>query len=209
MEGASVAKVVGANARALRVAAKVTAERFAAAAGSVGLPWTTGRVGDFEHGRIPADLSTIYAAAVALGDVIGRPVTLPELLVTDEPVTINDTLTIAPTALLGEIVPVAGQLSGKGELSGVVAPAVPGPFRGKGELSGRRAPVLETDYRMCRNIKVDRETGVAAMAALWGHPFSAERDHRAGPDANQQRRGIVARQLKAELKEALGIDGDD
>ena len=56
----------------------------------------------------PADLATIYAAAVALGGVIGRPVTLAELLATGEPVDINDTLTIRAAALLGEIVPVRG-----------------------------------------------------------------------------------------------------
>jgi hypothetical protein len=186
----SIAEVVGANARALRLGAEIKAERFAYEATSVGLPWTTGRVGDFEHGRIPPDLGTIYAAAVALGRLIGRPVTLAELLATGEPVAVNDALTIGATALLGEIVPVRGRLGGKGTLS---ATAV---------------PVLETDYRMCRNIGVDRQTGVAAMVALWGRPFSAERDRRAGPDANAQRRGIVARALKAELKKAIA-DGDD
>jgi transcriptional regulator with XRE-family HTH domain len=190
MATTSVAKVVGLNAQALRRGARVTAERFAAAAGSVGLPWTTGRVGDFEHGRIPPDLGTIYAAAVALGRLIGRPVTLPELLATGEPVAVNDALTIGPAALLGDVVPVRARLGGKGTLSATAN------------------PVLETDYRMCRNIGVDRETGVAAMVRLWGRPFSAERDRRAGPDANAQRRGIVARKLKAELKKAIA-NGDD
>jgi transcriptional regulator with XRE-family HTH domain len=203
----NIAEVVGANARALRRDAEITAERFAYEATSVGLPWTTGRVGDFEHGRIPPDLSTIYAAAVALGRLISRPVTLAELLATDSPVDVNDTLTIGATALLGEIVPVRGRLGGKGTLSATAVP-VRARLGGKGSLSATADPVLETDYRMCRNIGVDRKTGVAAMLRLWGRPFSAERDHRAGPDANAQRRGIVARALKAELKKAIA-DGDD
>ena len=203
----SIAKVVGANARALRLGAEIKAERFAYEATSVGLPWTTGRVGDFEHGRIPPDLGTIYAAAVALGRLIGRPVTLAELLATGEPVAVNDALTIGATALLGEIVPVRGRLGGKGTLSATAVP-VRGRLGGKGTLSATAVPVLETDYRMCRNIGVDRGTGVAAMVALWGRPFSAERDRRAGPDANAQRRGIVARALKAELKKAIA-DGND
>jgi hypothetical protein len=41
------------------------------------------------------------------------------------------------------------------------------------------------------------------MAKRWKRTFVAERDRRAGPDANAQRRGQVSRQLKAELKEAL------
>lgn len=181
----SVAKVIGENTRTLRIEAKVTAERFAAAASSVGLPWTTGRVGDFEHGRMTADLATIYAASVALGRIIGRPVTLAELLATDSPVDINDTLTIGPGALLGQVVP-AGP-SGHGGLSATAVPLL----------------VLESDHRLCRDLGVDRDTGVKAMVSLWGHTFSAERDRRAGEGANPQKRGIVARRLKAELRAEL------
>ena len=35
-----------------------------------------------------------------------------------------------------------------------------------------------------------------------------ERDRRAGPDANQQKRGRVSRELRAELEEALGNGND-
>jgi hypothetical protein len=66
----------------------------------------------------------------------------------------------------------------------------------------------ESDARMCKNIGVDRFLGAAAMAALWGQTFSAERDHRAGPDANAQRRGQISRQLKAELQQVIG-DGNN
>ena len=38
--------------------------------------------------------------------------------------------------------------------------------------------------------------------------FSNERDRRAGPDANRQKRGQVTRQLKAELQKAI-TDGND
>jgi transcriptional regulator with XRE-family HTH domain len=184
----SLAKVIGTNARALRLNANVTAERFAAAAASMGLPWSTGRVGDFEHGRIAApDLPTIYAAAAALGEVIGRPVTLPELLATTSPVVVNDSLTIKPAALFGEVVPIRR-----------------GPFRGKGTLASSAAPVLETDHRACRSVGVDSTKGIAAMVRRWGHPLSAERDLRApAPEANAQRRGIVTRQLLKELREEL------
>jgi hypothetical protein len=41
------------------------------------------------------------------------------------------------------------------------------------------------------------------MAELWGRTFVAERDRRAGPDVNAQRRGRISRQLKAELQKAL------
>jgi hypothetical protein len=46
------------------------------------------------------------------------------------------------------------------------------------------------------------------MQALWGRSFTDERDHRAGPDANPEKRGRVSRDLKSELHEAVN-DGDD
>jgi hypothetical protein len=46
------------------------------------------------------------------------------------------------------------------------------------------------------------------MAALWRRTFTAERDNRAGPDANAQRRGQISRQLKADLQEVIN-DGND
>jgi hypothetical protein len=43
---------------------------------------------------------------------------------------------------------------------------------------------------------------------LWHSTFSDERDQRAGPDANQQKRGRISRELRAELEKALS-DGND
>jgi hypothetical protein len=44
------------------------------------------------------------------------------------------------------------------------------------------------------------------MADTWGHTLSVERDARA-PGANAQKRGQVTRQLRDELRKALG-NGD-
>jgi hypothetical protein len=66
----------------------------------------------------------------------------------------------------------------------------------------------KSDERMCKNIGVDAFLGAAAMTALWRRTFTAERDNRAGPDANAQRRGQISRQLKADLQEVIN-DGND
>lgn len=71
-----------------------------------------------------------------------------------------------------------------------------------------RRDFSESDARMCKNIGVDQFLGAAAMAALWRRTFTAERNHRAGPDANAQRRGQISRQLKAELQEVIN-DGNN
>lgn len=43
------------------------------------------------------------------------------------------------------------------------------------------------------------------MAKLWGRTFNAERDDRAGPDPNAQRRGQISRKLKAELADCKSV----
>ena len=49
---------------------------------------------------------------------------------------------------------------------------------------------------------------VEAMADAWGCSLSAKRDQLAGPDVSAQRRGIITRQLREELRKTLD-DGND
>src|SRR5271169_877225 len=95
----SVAEVIGAGARALRLDAGVTLEQMARTAQRYGLPWTSGRVGDFESGRTAPSLPTLVAATAALGDVIGRPVSLAELVTGKGQVHINHNLSLDTSAL--------------------------------------------------------------------------------------------------------------
>jgi hypothetical protein len=58
-------------------------------------------------------------------------------------------------------------------------------------------------------LEVSRDRLAATSFRLWdGRTFAEERHHRAGSDANAQKRGRVTRELRAELEEALA-DGDD
>jgi transcriptional regulator with XRE-family HTH domain len=195
----SVAEVVGSRTRALRLDAGVTLDQFARAVKNYGLPWSTGRVGDFEGGRAAATLSTLFVVAAALGDVIGRPVPLIELFSGKGSVDVTDELRVDLSAvrasLSGEVVSV------KPKKSSAVSPF----GRVQDMLAASRVLLTfrESDERMCKNIGVSRETGATAMDELWGRPFSAERDHRAGPGANAQHRGQISRKLKPELMEEL------
>ena len=195
-----IAKVIGANARKLRLDAGVTLDQFALAARFCGLPWSTGRCGDFEAGRVLPNLETIYAAALALSQAIGRDVSLAELLASDQPVQINDKLSVDPSALADAMSgqPVTGETENHRRLGGVV-----GKFTRKMAVPVMLDAFREADVRMCRTIGVTRERGAAAMYELWGRPFSDERDHRGQPGANAQHRGQISRQLKAQLVEEL------
>jgi transcriptional regulator with XRE-family HTH domain len=217
----SVAAVVGAGAREIRLDAGVTLEEMARAAQFYGLPWTSGRVGDFESGRTAPSLPTLVAAAAALGEAIGRPVPLAELVTGRGQVQINDKLSLDRSALraalsgdsfahrilLGPTTALAAQ-----EMLNKSTSTTRWPKRLRAITPDLRLGVWrdfrESDGRMCKNIGVDQVLGAAAMAALWGRTFTAERDHRAGPDAKAQRRGQISRQLKAELQEVIN-DGNN
>jgi transcriptional regulator with XRE-family HTH domain len=202
----NLTEVIGTNARELRLAAGVTLDRFALVARQYGLPWTSGRVGDLESGRVMPNLETVYAVAAALGHATGQPVTLADLLATDQPVAINDQLTADSDQLHAAVTggPVTGMCEYARELSYA-------GFKRKTDLAVRvqktSQALREADWRLCKQLGIDRDFGAAVMTKLWGHAFSDERDQRAGSDANAQRRGQISRQLKAQLEEAIS-DGD-
>jgi transcriptional regulator with XRE-family HTH domain len=214
----SVAKVMGTGARALRIDAGVTLEEMAHVARRYGLPWTSGRVGDFEAGRTAPTVPTLIAATAALGDVIGRRVSLADLVTGRGQVQINNELRVNKSALRGALAgdtvhappirvsPFAAHILKKAENTAVW------PARLLAAEPDLRNAVLqefsESDARMCKSIGVAHIIGAAAMATLWGRTFSAERDHRAGPDANAQHRGQISRRLKADLQEIIE-NGDD
>jgi transcriptional regulator with XRE-family HTH domain len=217
----SVAEVMGANVRALRRGADITLDDFARAVRSYGLPWSTGRAGDFEAGRAAPNLATLYIVAIALSDTvgktIGRPITLADLFAGKGPVKLNDELPVDLKVL-------RSALSGDPPRAKPVDKVVRlTPVHTKWAMWADVTPLLharvftdfhESDARMCKNIGVEPEAGAAAMAALWKRPFSAERDRRSEPDDNAQRRGQISRQLKADLVGWLNEkgwldDGDD
>jgi hypothetical protein len=209
----SMAEVAGHNAQVLRRDAGANLQDFARAMRRRGLQWSTGRVGDFESGRAAPNLATLFVVAVALSDVTGRPVELRELFAGTGPVQINDKLSVQlwalREALEGKPVrPV--KLTGSWQVVRLDDGGLPEWAR---ETDPKlRARVLgdfvETDERLCKRIGVRPDVGAAAMHKLWKRTFTAERDRRAGPDANAQRRGQISRQLQAELKKAVS-DGDD
>jgi transcriptional regulator with XRE-family HTH domain len=204
----SVAQVIGANARRMRVDAGVTLEQFAQTAKLYGLPWTTGRVGDFEAGRVAASVPTLYAVALVLQHVTEQPVTLAELFAGDGVVALNDELTVDVSALSDAMTGQPVQQTLPNLRRTLASQLAVGDTIVTAD--GRRVLVdllieecRESDTRLLRGIGVTPRRGAAAMAKLWGQTFSAERDDRAGPDANPQRKGQISRQLKAQLKKEL------
>jgi hypothetical protein len=60
-----------------------------------------------------------------------------------------------------------------------------------------------TEEKMRKSLGISSDALATWSQTLWKRSFSEERDRRAGPGANAQKRGQVSRQLKAELQKAI------
>jgi hypothetical protein len=223
----TVAEVLGRTARELRGDRKV--ELVARAARLAGLNWGTGRIADLEAGRVSPTVPTLVALCWAFSDLLDRPVSLAELFAGDGPVTlmagVHVPIGFLRSALTGNTLselPIGMQLAREGIAAGgqqLDASDVRAHIRrriAKGQKGILQNPhvqrvaqsMLEADFRVAQGLGLDVDAAAFEMAALWGQPFTAERDQRAGPDANAQKRGRTSRELKRELQEAINR-GDD
>lgn len=182
-------KVLGAGARTIRLEAGASLEQVSHAARRAGLPWSTGRVSDMEGGRVELKLETLLSLALALGEVRGEPVTLAELLPHDAPMMINGR----------EIATLAGAVRGE-------AVTISEGQRGHDELN--RPDPIETaglaEKRAAKSMGVPLADLVAATHELWGDHLTAERDRRAGVDADVATRGRITRELTDQIRAHLG-----
>lgn len=215
-EAVELAVVVGRNAKKLRGAA--TADDVARATRQLGLNWGTGRISDLEHGRVSPTLPTLVTIALALSAVAERNVTVAELLQSDERIYLTRDLAVTGDELKAILdgdekayKRLAGQAASRAS-AGAEAAIAEWPDRLRkgvsvGQLRQVYAGYGEAEQLLERELGVSRDRLAAEMAALWGAAFHVERDRRAGPGANAQKKGRVSRALKAELKAVL--NGDD
>lgn len=209
----TLAEVAGRNAKQIRD--KVTLEQMAKACRHYELPWTIGRVGSFESGSVNPTLPTLLAVCAALRTITGKPVKLSDLFAGTGHVTLKGKLTMSlprlREALSDEPVKIAAvdRLAAAGE-------AAEADYRSWRPALQRVDPALrvrvltdfaEGDRELARSLKITDDHAAAAMAHKWRRTFVAERNKRAGENANPQQRGHVSRELKAELREVL--DGDN
>lgn len=233
-----LATVVGRNCARFRVAAGLTQEQFVRYARDAGLRWTASKVADFERGRREVAFGAVLAVSLALsraladakkrGAAVGGSVTLADLVQSEG----NVVLTADGPDPLGSVV--AGvcrgrpwplelvKLLGADELkvwelhrqiieSALSSALVDGRFDPNltsTDLALMRQRSGLTEDRLAQRLAISRDRLAAVSFRLWQRTFSEERDRRAGPDANRQKRGRVSRELRAELEEALA-DGDD
>lgn len=192
--------VLGMNCRRLRTEFGLSQDALAGYARAVGLPWNGAKIANFEAGRWTPTFADVLALGIALEHArlftltavpelhdraaVQRQVVLADLLESDEPVTVRGTtLSGAELADIGR--------SQKFPPPRVVAPPRP-------DLA---------EQRLAKALRIDRARLAEVSQDLWGATFTTERDRRAGA-GNQQKRGRIARELRAELEKALASGHD-
>jgi transcriptional regulator with XRE-family HTH domain len=195
-DGVRLAAVIGKNARRLRRDAELTLDEVSIAAQMRGLNWSESRVADFESGRVAPNLATLMAFCVALTDAGCTKVTLPELLRSEAPIQINDSLLLSNeqvVTLVSSTKPPSPEWATLPITTSIKAL----------QASGILPLTNATEERTWKALGISRTELADLSARLWNRTFSEERDRRAGAGANAQKRGQVSRQLREELQAAI------
>ena len=179
----NISQIVGKNLRRLRTTADVSQTEFAEAATRHGLDITTSSVLGIENGRSPITLDKAYLLTLVLSELLHRPVMLPDLLESDDPV-----------ELYGhDVDPGAWRLLSTGRWA---------PVLGEGPLHTGPVPLTKTDKRAMDELALlpGEEVVYRRLCTdLWGHLMSQEVAERAEDGDSAQKRGAIARDLLGEL----------
>ena len=208
---APLAAVIGRNCREIRGAANISQNELAKYARGSGLRWTTTSiVRDFESGRSAPTFATVLTVCRALSYATGQDVTLADLLRPPEGVEkiqLNDKFVVDAAKVLavalGEPWPTLDESDETASLYSELLSQTSTTKR-RDDLARIQARSGLDEQRLAKRINISAQDLAEVSLRMWGRSFSDERDHRAGTDANQQKRGRVSRELQTELQKALG-----
>jgi hypothetical protein len=208
----SLRELVASNVARLCTDAQVSVERVADAAAGLGLHWTVAWVRGLEHGPKPLHGEHLLLLPIVLSQALAQQVSLADLLVSDEPVTLGE-VKIAPADLRETVTSIPYQRpfgtvehtpsTGGAELAVERARLVREANLGDVDvraLEAAQAGAGEAEARLARRLGVAEIVVIAAAASLWGHSLSEEHDFRvrAGQD-----RAVVTRRLGAGIADRI------
>jgi len=210
-----LAEVVGANCERLRTAIGVTQDDLAKYARALGLRWKASSVGDFEAGRSAPKFSTVVAVAIALqlaladaSERSGNDSDLPDAIWLADLVTFDGKVFLTDQfSVFGRFLADAcrGYPMELNELE--VGPTV----MGRAMVADAVATLIRqsglTEQRQAKRMGIQPSDLAALSLMLWQKTFTRERDLRAGPDANAQKRGQITRAMRVELADKLAEMG--
>lgn len=197
-----IRKVIGANVKRLRTDARVPMEAFSKEAKRVGLPYSVGRVGDLEAGRVEAKFETMLLLTQLLANVTGSPVRLADLLDGDprqpllvgETVTPDDQINATPTEIARRL--------GWPDLDSAAADFGVNRRKVSDYLKAMEESGI-TERRAAKALGIDLAELTRHSVALWGVNLSTERDRLAEPGANVATVGQITRALRDEIEARL------
>lgn len=217
-----LAVVVGANCKRWRKQLGLTQDKFAEFARMVGLRWTASAVGDFEAGRSSPSLATVIAVGIALQFAFARTEEFNSVASDDDDGKVLMQFAHLEAPTLADLFRTDADWV---DVNGVLRP--PGEDLSKlflggianygGNTAEERAALYEmveegrkfqaelatragvTEKRMARQLGISVTDFMVRSVRLWGRTFTEERDMRAGPDTNQQKKGRVAREMRDEI----------
>lgn len=189
-----IRRIIGRNAREIRLAAGAHLEQVAHTAKRYGLPWTIGRVSDLEAGRMDAKVETLISLALTLGEIRGEPMALTDLLDHDAPVLVNGR----------EVANLTGAVRGE-PVTESEGQRLHDELNSGDPLQVARDSTALADRRAAKSLGVDLDRLVTTAVELWGHNLSTERDLRADGETNTAARGNITRDLLGEVRQHLGL----
>jgi transcriptional regulator with XRE-family HTH domain len=182
----TMSDVIGQNVRRLRTEAGLTLNAVAQQITAVGHRWSHSQVAALERGAVSPTLPTLFIVCAALSALVGREITLGDLVHATAPVALGARIEIDPEAL---------RTAARG---GPVDLSTAG---GEDVFSSHVIGRAERDY--AAQVDMPAEDILAAAVDLFGHSMTAERDARAGADATVQKRGRITRTLRDEIDAEL------
>ncbi len=218
-----LAVVVGKNCKTIRKLIGITQDELARYARDCGLRWKASTVADFEGARSAPTFATVVSLSIALQnaaqvaaegrtDISMSAATLDELVKFDGMIRLNDDVALPAdfvTAICrGQTRP--GWTSPPGAES-VSMLTLYRDIWGESALTPPQRLLTRSgiaEERLARQLGIDQERLAGISYTLWQKTFSEERDCRAGPDANQQKKGRVSRDLRGELEGELARGHD-
>ncbi len=218
-----LAEIVGRNYQHIRATNGLSQNELARYGRDVGLHWNAAKVGDFEAGRSSPTFATILAALWALQTAINHradrraaagvteplaiaEVRLADLLQGTGFVAVNGALDI-PAAILRDVCSGEAPDPDRMQNRPLASPSAALLHTEATKLQQEILAVLQrsglTEARVAKRLAVEPARLADASFRLWRKTFTEERDRRAGLEANQQKRGRVSRELRAELEKEL------
>lgn len=222
----AIGDIVGTNVRRLRTARGVSGDALARELRQqFEVSWTTARVSELENGRVSPTAPVLFMVSQALGALLNRHVSVSEILESPEFAKVGNVgirASRVAAAFDGEHVELRAKDYSDADKRAARArdsaarvardlrsiPIAAQDITGA-ELRRLEDKAGEAEQRAAKSLGIPLIHFLALSAKRWdGRTYSEERDLRAGPNANAQRRGQVGRELRKELQRALS-DGNN